>query len=145
MTAEERTLYTKRYRITKFIRFFVLQLCAPVVAALVIWGITKEPRDLTIFDQIGVGVMVAGFIVVISMGNFMKEVMDQIKLDRRLVFSKNYTVVFLIVAGLLFLLQGVIEDAILFFAISGGAHALAYLVELIEKRYKARLGGVVNG
>ncbi len=130
----------QRYRLVKFIRFFILQLLVPIVAALVIWGITKEPRDLTIFDKVGVGVMVAGFVLVFSIGNYMKEIIDQIKLDKRLVFSKNYAVLFLVIAGLLFLLQGVIWDAILFFAISGGSHLLAYLVELIEKHYKTKIG-----
>jgi hypothetical protein len=126
----------QRYRLVKFIRFFVLQLCGPVITAIVIWGALKEPGELTWFDRVGIGTIIAAFVVVTILGDYLKEVFEQMKLDKKVAFSKNRAVLFLVVGGVLYLLQNVGHDAMWFFLISGACHALAYGVEIIEKKIR---------
>lgn len=126
----------QRYRLVKFLRFFVLQLCGPVITAIVIWGAFKEPGELTLFDRIGIGTIIAAFIVVTILGDYLKEVFEQMKLDKKVAFSKNRAVLFLVVGGVLYLLQNVGHDAMWFFFISGACHVLAYGVEIIEKKIR---------
>ena len=126
----------QRYRLVKFIRFFVLQLCGPVITALAIWGALKEPGELTWFDRIGIGTIIAAFIVVTILSDYLREVFEQMKLDKKVAFSKNRAVPFLLMAGVLYLVQNIGYDAMWFFLISGVFHALAYGVEIIEKKIR---------
>ena len=126
----------QRYRLVKFLRFFVLQLCGPVITAIVIWGALKEPNEITLFDKIGIGTMVGALVMIVVLGDYLKEVFEQMKLDKKVSFSKNRAVPFLLMAAVLYLVQNIGYDAMWFFLISGACHALAYGVEIIEKKIR---------
>lgn len=124
-----------RYRFVRFIRW-AFQFIGPGIAAAIIWTPVYQDVEVSFWDKFGISVFIAGLFLVVGIGNYLNETIEQIKMDKRTVFSKNYAIPFFVIAGVFFLLRSIIDESMLFFAICGALHMIAYGIELYEKRLR---------
>lgn len=129
-----------KYRFIRFMRW-AFQFIGPGIAALIIWTPVYQDVEVSFFDKIGISVFIAGFFIVVGLGNYLNETIEQIKMDKRVVFSKNYAIVFLVFGGVFYLLRAIIDEAMAFFFICGILHLIAYGIEFYEKRLRAIVRG----
>lgn len=108
---------------------------APIIASLIIWGTIKEPSNNTVMGRLGLGVFIAGFLILIFLSDFIKAQVEQIKLDKRISILKNRWLSFAIVGLVFFGFKYISDDAITFCIVGAVAHLLAKIPEHFEQIY----------
>lgn len=114
---------------------YLLMFFVPLVTAGLIWGVLKEPANNTVLGRWALGAFIIGLLALMFASDFIKAQLEQIKLDKKVVFIRNHAFLFLGIALVLWLATLVAKDAITFSLISGGSHLLAWIAEKIEKKY----------
>ncbi len=107
----------------------------PIIASLIIWGAIKEPSNNTFVGRLGLGIFIAGFLILIFLSDFIKHEVEQVKLDKRISFLKNRWLSFLIVGLIFFGFKYIADDAIIFCIVGAASHLAAKIPEHFEQVY----------
>jgi len=114
---------------------YLLMFVVPLVAAGVIWGVVKDPANDSPLGRMALGAFIVGLLALMFASDFIKAQLEQLKLEKRVVFIKNHAFLFFGIALVLWIATIVAEDAITFCLIAGASHLLAWIAEKIEKKY----------
>lgn len=125
------------------------RLIIPAIAAAIIWGIFKEPKDTTWLDKVAGGSFVVILLVFAEIRDYIRKSLEQMKLDHQVAFMKNRGVLFIFMGIILVMIQMFADKAIVFFFVAGGSNLIAYAFELLVAKYYRKLyprqAGVIGG
>lgn len=124
----------QKYYLWAVIKYF-LMFAVPLITAGIIWGVLKEPSNNSVVGRFALGAFIIGLLSLVFLSDFIKAQIEQLKLDKRVVFIKNHAFMFLGIALVLYVATLVADDAIDFCLIAGASHLLAWIAEKIEKKY----------
>jgi len=128
---------------------FTFRLLIPAIAAAIIWGLFKEPKDTTWLDKVAGGSFVIIILVFAEIRDYIRKTLEQLKLDHQVAFMKNRGVLFIFIGIILVMIQMFADKAIVFFFVAGGSNIIAYAFEMLVGKYYRQLNprqaGVIVG
>jgi len=116
---------------------FIFRLIVPAIVAGIVFGLFKEAEPSSWVDKLAGGFFVVIILFFVEVKDFIQKQFEQLKLDKRVAFSKNRTFLFLGLGVFVLLVNTVADKAIPFLFISGGSCAIASIFEwLASKVYR---------
>lgn len=123
-----------KYYLAKTVKLCLMWV-VPVVAAAIIWGFIKEPENNTFMGRLGLGAFIALFLAILFFKDYISNELEKIRIQEKTTFVRNHTFTFGVI-GLIFTgAYFIAYDAAIFCGIGFASHAIAFLIQLLERRY----------
>jgi hypothetical protein len=114
---------------------FTFRLLVPVIVAGYQFGIFKEDASQSVLDKLSGGFFVILLLAFTEIKDFIQKQFEQVKLDKRVAFSKNRALLFLALGVFVLLVKMIADKAIPFLFISGASCLVAWFCENEANKY----------